>query len=158
VISNLINLPPIIFLLFRLLEYTPIGPRFSNLISQTLLVFLKRIPPKGKKLIIIGTTSEGGFLESLGIWTSFSVIHHVPTLKTEDAKKVLLQQNVFAEHDIDQASEALNDMPLKTIYRLVDMAAQGPTGGNSEAIYSGNEKIDLNFFFDCLGDVVSIYR
>ncbi|KAG5139363.1 hypothetical protein JHK84_033131 [Glycine max] len=32
----------------RLLEYVPIGPRFSNLISQTLLVLLKRFPPKGK--------------------------------------------------------------------------------------------------------------
>ncbi|KAG4385179.1 hypothetical protein GLYMA_12G044801v4 [Glycine max] len=30
----------------RLLEYVPIGPRFSNLISQTLLVLLKRFPPK----------------------------------------------------------------------------------------------------------------
>ncbi|KAI9070983.1 hypothetical protein K1719_047053 [Acacia pycnantha] len=30
----------------RLLEYMPIGPRFSNLISQTLLVLLKRLPPK----------------------------------------------------------------------------------------------------------------
>ncbi|GMY37356.1 vesicle-fusing ATPase-like [Fagus crenata] len=30
----------------RLLEYTAIGPRFSNTISQTLLVLLKRLPPK----------------------------------------------------------------------------------------------------------------
>ncbi|KAL6538341.1 hypothetical protein OROGR_012329 [Orobanche gracilis] len=30
----------------RLLEYVAIGPRFSNLISQTLLVLLKRLPPK----------------------------------------------------------------------------------------------------------------
>ena len=30
----------------RLLEYVAIGPRFSNLISQTLLVLLKRVPPK----------------------------------------------------------------------------------------------------------------
>jgi hypothetical protein len=31
---------------YRLLEYVAIGPRFSNLISQTLLVLLKRVPPK----------------------------------------------------------------------------------------------------------------
>nr|KJB66714.1 hypothetical protein B456_010G153600 [Gossypium raimondii] len=30
----------------RLLEYVAIGPRFSNIISQTLLVLLKRLPPK----------------------------------------------------------------------------------------------------------------
>jgi hypothetical protein len=32
--------------LSRLLEYVAIGPRFSNLISQTLLVLLKKLPPK----------------------------------------------------------------------------------------------------------------
>ncbi|KAK1364317.1 hypothetical protein POM88_039878 [Heracleum sosnowskyi] len=30
----------------RLLEYVAIGPRFSNLISQTSMVLLKRLPPK----------------------------------------------------------------------------------------------------------------
>ena len=30
----------------RLLEYVAIGPRFSNIISQTLMVLLKRLPPK----------------------------------------------------------------------------------------------------------------
>ncbi|KAI8017327.1 Metal transporter Nramp1 [Camellia lanceoleosa] len=29
-----------------LLEYVAIGPRFSNLISQTLMVLFKRLPPK----------------------------------------------------------------------------------------------------------------
>lgn len=33
-------------MLIRLLEYVAIGPRFSNLISQTLLLLLKRTPPK----------------------------------------------------------------------------------------------------------------
>lgn len=33
-------------LLCRLLEYIAIGPRFSNLISQTLMLLLKRTPPK----------------------------------------------------------------------------------------------------------------
>lgn len=33
-------------MLCRLLEYVNIGPRFSNVILQTLLVLIKRIPPK----------------------------------------------------------------------------------------------------------------
>lgn len=106
----------------RLLEYVAIGPRFSNLISQTLLVLLKRVPPKvciiaqhypwspylviisplacfhltcsplhilqGKNLLVVGTTSEVGFLESVGMCDVFSVTYHVPKLKKEDAKKV----------------------------------------------------------------------
>ncbi|KAH9670888.1 Vesicle-fusing ATPase [Citrus sinensis] len=137
----------------RLLEYVPIGPRFSNIISQTMLVLLKRLPPKGKKLLVIGTTSEVSFLDSVGICDAFSVTYHVPTLKTDDAKKVLKQLNVFAEEDVDSASEALNDMPIKKLYMLIEMAAQGEQGGAAEAIYSGREKIKISHFYDCLQDM-----
>ncbi|OAY26193.1 vesicle-fusing ATPase [Manihot esculenta] len=138
----------------RLLEYVAIGPRFSNLISQTLLVLLKRLPPKGKKLMVIGTTSEVSFLDSIGICDAFSVTYHVPTLKAEDAKKVLRQLNVFHEDDVDAAAEALNDMPIKKLYMLIEMAAQGEQGGAAEAIYSGKQKIKIAHFYDCLQDVV----
>ncbi|XVF40491.1 hypothetical protein PTKIN_Ptkin01aG0117800 [Pterospermum kingtungense] len=138
----------------RLLEYVAIGPRFSNLISQTLLVLLKRLPPKGKKLLVMGTTSEVGFLDSVGICDTFSVTYHLPRLKTDDAKKVLKQLNVFAEEDVDAAAEALNDMPIKKLYMLVEMAAQGEQGGAAEAIFMGKEKINISHFYDCLQDVV----
>ncbi|KAL7103620.1 hypothetical protein ACP275_08G190900 [Erythranthe tilingii] len=138
----------------RLLEYVAIGPRFSNLISQTLLVLLKRLPPKGKKILVIGTTSEVNFLESVGIRDAFALTYHVPTLKTEDAKKVLQKLNVFSNDDVDAAAEALNDMPIKKLYMVVEMAAQGENGGSAEAIYSGKEKINVAHFYDCLQDVV----
>ncbi|PSR96363.1 Vesicle-fusing ATPase [Actinidia chinensis var. chinensis] len=138
----------------RLLEYVAIGPRFSNLISQTLLVLLKRIPPKGKNVLVIGTTSEVAFLDSIGICDAFSVTYHVPKLKTEDARKVLQQLNVFSEDDIDAAAEALNDTPIKKLYMVVEMAAQGERGGAAEAIYSGKAKIRISHFYDCLQDMV----
>ncbi|PPD66174.1 hypothetical protein GOBAR_DD36944 [Gossypium barbadense] len=109
---------------------------------------------KGKKLLVIGTTSEVGFLDSVGICDAFSVTYHLPTLKTDDAKKVLEQLNVFAEEDISEAAEALNDMPIKKLYMLIEMAAQGEQGGAAEAIFSGREKIKLAHFYDCLQDVV----
>ncbi|CAA2987388.1 vesicle-fusing ATPase [Olea europaea subsp. europaea] len=134
----------------RLLDYVAIGPRFSNLISQTLLVLMKRLPPKGKKILVIGTTSEVNFLDSVGIRDAFSVTFHVPTLKTEDTKKVLQQLNVFSSDDMDSAAEALNDK----LYMVVEMAAQGEDGGAAEAIYSGKQKIQISHFYDCLQDVV----
>ncbi|KAK1290116.1 Vesicle-fusing ATPase [Acorus calamus] len=137
----------------RLLEYVDVGPRFSNLISQTLLVLLKRLPPKGKNLLVIGTTSAVVVLDSLGFHDAFAVKYHVPRLRTEDAKKVLKALNVFADDHIDAAAEALNNVPIKKLYMLVEMAAQGERGGSSEAIYSGKEKININHFFDCLGDI-----
>ncbi|GJM93151.1 hypothetical protein PR202_ga09681 [Eleusine coracana subsp. coracana] len=138
----------------RLLEYVAIGPRFSNIISQTLLVLLKRIPPKGKNLLVIGTTSEVGFLESIGMCDVFSVTYHVPKLKKEDAMKVLQHLNVFREGDIDAAAEALDNMPLKKVFTLVEMAAQGRSGGSAEAIYAGKEKIDIDHFFSILSDSI----
>jgi vesicle-fusing ATPase len=45
-------------------------------------------------------------------------------------------------------------MPIKKLYTLVEMAAQGSTGGSAEAIYSGEEKIDINHFFSILSDII----
>ncbi|KAH9626014.1 hypothetical protein KSS87_006984 [Heliosperma pusillum] len=137
----------------RLVEFVAIGPRFSNIISQTLMVLLKRLPPLGKKLLVLGTTSEVGFLDSIGIRESFSVTYHVPTLKTEDARKVLEKLNVFSNDDLDSAAKSLDDMPIKKVYMLIEMAAQGEQGGKADAIYSGNEKIDISHFYDCLQDI-----
>jgi vesicle-fusing ATPase len=48
----------------RLIEYVNVGPRFSNLVLQTLLVYIKKLPPqKDRKIMIIGTTSKGHTLE-----------------------------------------------------------------------------------------------
>ncbi|KAG5034605.1 hypothetical protein JHK87_009515 [Glycine soja] len=37
--------------------------------------------------MVIGTTSELDFLESIGFCDTFSVTYHIPTLNTKDAKK-----------------------------------------------------------------------
>lgn len=50
----------------RLLEYVPIGPRFSNAILQNLLVLLKKRPPEGRRLLVVGTTSMQDVLETMG--------------------------------------------------------------------------------------------
>ncbi|KAL0786949.1 hypothetical protein Bca101_003195 [Brassica carinata] len=107
---------------------------------------------KGKKLLVFGTTSQLTFLDSVGICEAFSITYSVPTLRTEDAKKVLKQFNVFSEDDVEAAAEALDDMPIKKLYMLIEMAAQGEYGGSAEAIYAGSEKIKLTHFFDCLQD------
>ncbi|XP_050370156.1 vesicle-fusing ATPase [Argentina anserina] len=138
----------------RLLEYIAIGPRFSNLISQTLMLLLKRTPPKGKKLLVFGTTSEVGFLDSIGFCDTFSVTYTVPTLKKEAAKKVLEQLNVFADEDLDEAAEALDDVPIKKLYMVIEMAAQGERGGSSQAIFSGQSKIEINHFNAILHDTI----
>lgn len=48
-------------------------------------------------------------------------------------------------------------MTIKKLYTLVEMAAQGEHGGSAEAVYSGQEKIKLSHFYDCLQDVVRVW-
>lgn len=140
----------------RLIEYVRIGPRFSNLILQTLLVLVKKNPPKGKKLLVIGTTSEKDILESMRLVESFNIHMEVPSLKPSGMKEVLLALNFFAPTDIDAALSALGqEMPIKRLLMLIEMAAQGKEGEDAIAILKGHKKIDIHYFYDCLNDIES---
>ncbi|KAM6450038.1 vesicle-fusing ATPase isoform 1-T1 [Liasis olivaceus] len=68
----------------RLLDYVPIGPRFSNLVLQALLVLLKKTPPNGRKLLIIGTTSRKDVLQEMEMLDAFSTTIHIPNIATGD--------------------------------------------------------------------------
>ena len=55
----------------RLLDYGPIGPRYSNLTLQALLVLLKKQPPKGRRLLVLCTSSRRYVSIMLTFWLSF---------------------------------------------------------------------------------------
>ncbi|CAA7061666.1 unnamed protein product [Microthlaspi erraticum] len=135
----------------RLLHYTEIGPRFSNETTHTLLKFLGKTPPERSKLLVLGTTSELTFLKSVGLRKAFSVAYSVPLLRTEDAKKVLEQLSVFSDDDIDEAAQALNDIPIKQLYTVIGMAAE--RGGRFKD--SVTEKLNITHFLDCLEEVTA---
>lgn len=88
----------------RLLEYVAIGPRFSNLILQVLLVLVKKQPPASRKLLVIGTTSAGEVLDSMALTEVFNVSLHVPSLKAEEVVRVLRDQEAFELRDIPMVS------------------------------------------------------
>lgn len=79
----------------RLLDYVPIGPRFSNSVLQTLLVLLKREPPHGRKLFVLGTTSSGNVLNSLGFKQSFNHEAVVPQVESLDEIQKVLEYLQF---------------------------------------------------------------
>ena len=64
----------------RLLDYGPIGPRYSNLTLQALLVLFKKNPPKGRRLLIICTTSRREVLEQMEMLPAFTDVLHVSNL------------------------------------------------------------------------------
>eukprot|EP00877_Chromochloris_zofingiensis_P012938 jgi/Chrzof1/7899/Cz02g40140.t1 len=113
----------------RLLEYVAIGPRFSNIVLQVLLVLIKKQPPAGRKILVVGTSSMGEVLESMGLSAAFNVQLHVPALKAEEVVKVLRDQNCFELRDIPEAVDALTTfcgkvVPMKKLLLWLEMARQ----------------------------------
>ena len=111
----------------RLLEYVPIGPRFSNAVLQTILVLLKKTPPEGRRLFVMGTTSTSMIMEDMGVSSTFNVQLHVPQLSRSEMKQVLLHLRAFAsEYDTDIAvQEVPENTSIKKLLLLLDLARQG---------------------------------
>lgn len=65
-----------------LINYVPIGPRFSNEILQLLLVYLTKKPPKNRKLLIIGTTSQYSVLKHMNLTDCFTNLIAIPSIKS----------------------------------------------------------------------------
>ena len=98
----------------RLLEYVSIGPRFSNTILQALLVLLKRQPPQGRKLLVLGTTSNAAVMEEMEVASTFNVVLHVPKLKEAEIATVLHTIHAFAPNEVGCCMQ-----PCKAMKKIV---------------------------------------
>eukprot|EP00899_Mesostigma_viride_P023513 jgi/Mesvir1/4346/Mv02430-RA.2 len=133
----------------RLLEYVAIGPRFSNLVLQTLLVLVKRLPPKGRKIMVVATTSSLEVMESLGLSEAFNVCINVPRLTVDEIFTVLKALDVFDPADLDGAMAALDvEMPIKQLLMLVEMAA-----AHYPDVEGQKKRIQLDHFVECMADL-----
>ena len=82
----------------RIVEWVPIGPRFSNAVLQALMVLLKKEPPKGRRLLVLATTGERSVLQQLDLFTAFDSDIAVPNVSTHiELSHILRQSGVFEE-------------------------------------------------------------
>ena len=108
----------------KLIEYIRIGPRFSNLLLQTLSVYIKKLPPKkGKKMLIIGTTSCASQLEELGLVESFDRRIQVPNLTKNEILNVLKNYDCNPE-EREKIANLVQNSPIKQLCFLIDRALQ----------------------------------
>ncbi len=84
----------------RLVEYVPIGPRFSNSLLQIILELLEKQPPKGRKLMIVGTSSDAEVMKNLGIAKAFTVVVNVPPLSEDEIRQVFLELRAFHPQEV----------------------------------------------------------
>lgn len=127
----------------RIIDYVQIGPRFSNLVLQTLLVLLKKVPPdEGRRLLVIGTTSVPHLLEDLGLVQAFSVIQHVNLLDQQEQVETVLQASAhMSESDAASIAKAVTKaIGIKQLLMVAEMAKQESEDGS----------VDVNVFLECL--------
>eukprot|EP01127_Copromyxa_protea_P001301 TRINITY_DN11326_c0_g1_i1.p1 TRINITY_DN11326_c0_g1~~TRINITY_DN11326_c0_g1_i1.p1 ORF type:complete len:748 (+),score=178.04 TRINITY_DN11326_c0_g1_i1:7-2250(+) len=120
----------------RFIDYAPIGPRYSNVALQALIILLKTPPPKGKKLLVIATTSQADMLERLGLLYSVDCVLDVPSIDTGvSACSVLKQLQVpCTKEDFNRINSSWQgSMGIKKFITLVEMVAQAvdPMSGES---------------------------
>lgn len=112
-----------------MLDYAPIGPRFSNFVLQTLKLLFKKLPPKGRKLLLIATTSEKELVKDLGLYHSFSKVIHVPNVsRGNELLSVLEQLDCFPKRDMDFLSRELKakscSIGIRTLLDVIELSKQ----------------------------------
>jgi len=113
----------------RLLDYGPIGPRYSNLTLQALLVLLKKLPPQGKRLLIIATSSRREVLDQMEMISAFTDVLHVPNLQTgEQILEVVKHADVLHQQGLSKLDKQLrgrrSNIGVKKLLGVLDMVRQ----------------------------------
>jgi vesicle-fusing ATPase len=133
----------------RLLEYVPVGPRFSNTVLQTLLVLVKALPPAGRRLLVVATTAREANLEELDLMKAFNLKLGVPELEERDQyARVLRELGTIAEADVDAIAESLDGctMGIKRLLAMVESAQQDALGTRSESSLTPDGKVTKERF------------
>jgi vesicle-fusing ATPase len=131
----------------RIIDFVPIGPRFSNAVLQTLLVLLKKSPPdEGRKLLIIGTTSVPHILEDLGLTNAFSVSQSVNLLQEASEITEVLQHAAQVSMEVAKriANSITKPIGIKQLLMVAEMARQAS---------ENPDKLDVSTFMECLHTV-----
>ncbi|KIY52313.1 vesicular-fusion protein SEC18 [Fistulina hepatica ATCC 64428] len=124
----------------RLIDWTPMGARFSNSILQALLVLLGRRPPKGRRLLVLATTSVQPILSDLGFAETFDAQLRVPPVSTLAAlERVVRELDLFtstselrsAMHMLGEAGFTNDEITsrhigMKKLLSVIEMARQEP--------------------------------
>lgn len=111
-----------------LINYVPIGPRFSNEILQMLIVNLNKKPPGGRRLLIIGTTSQYSVLKHMTLAENFTKTIEVKKItEISEVKAVFDEMNFMLPGEREQVLEQLSrygdgklDIGIKTLIQVMN--------------------------------------
>ncbi|RNF07404.1 vesicular-fusion protein NsF [Trypanosoma rangeli] len=119
----------------RIIEFSHLGGRYSNTLLQALLVLIKRPPPEGRKLLVIGTTSLYEILDSLEMVSCFSVKMTLPGVPPSALQVIANDLGLpFAtQADLYHCVDHLfpGSMPIKQLLLVLEMSVEKGADGNS---------------------------
>ncbi|KAK8205891.1 vesicle-fusing ATPase [Phyllosticta capitalensis] len=113
-----------------LVDWVPIGPRFSNTVLVALKVLLGKQPPKDRRLLILATTTERSVLQQLDLFDRFDFDIPVPNVQTRRELQHVLEES--ASFDPPQVQDIISDVPdqigvgIKKILTGIETARQDP--------------------------------
>lgn len=82
-----------------LIDYVPIGPRFSPVILRALMTRLKRPPPENYRLIVLATSSNYRLMKDLDILNCFNDEIAITNLSTIDELTGVMARTEFGDQE-----------------------------------------------------------
>ncbi|KAF9006666.1 vesicular-fusion protein SEC18 [Cyathus striatus] len=127
----------------RLIDWTPMGARFSNSVLQALMVLFGRRPPKGRRLLVLATSSLRPILTDLGLSETFDSELRVPPVTSLRSLDYILREVELFPSDqerreairmLQEAGFGSDDSGLSTklqigikkLLGIIEMARQEP--------------------------------
>lgn len=113
-----------------LVEWVPIGPRFSNNILQVLKVALKQKPPQGHRLLIMTTTSAYSVLQQMDMLSCFDSELAVPNITNLDEFNNVMMKVNFSDdagrvkilNDLAQVKGGALNVGIKKVLTNIETA------------------------------------
>ncbi|XP_063677182.1 vesicle-fusing ATPase-like [Bolinopsis microptera] len=117
-----------------LIEYVPIGMRFNMSMVQTIMTLIKNLPPRGKKLMIIATTSNPNLLKDIGLRQHFTHTMTVPLVQSStNLIEIIDTLQVFTKEETEDLKNELKDVNLRVgIKKLIDICMTAKQAGDSD--------------------------
>lgn len=105
----------------RLIDYSPVGPRYSNVVLQSLQTLINTPPPTECKLLVFATATDTNFLEELGVLSIFTAQQALPLVSGPAELAVVLA--ALGESELADRLDT-KPVPIKTLINRIDYLKQ----------------------------------